>query len=342
MEQGNGETDIATIVSIEDWLNKSSAMEKMFRHLLGYMPENYYVPLEPKIEDITDKGCYVSKTISYNVAKDERIRCYLLLPKNVCLPVPAAITLHPTTPLGKEQTVGNGTSDRDKQMSYALHLVNMGIATLSYDIFGANQRCYKNLKDFDTSGFYEEFPDWSVRGKDIWDVSRAVDLLEMQEEIDESKIGCIGHSQGGGITIDTMVLEKRIKVGVSSCGYLPSRLSKNPFNWCRTEGWVGIPNLRPFAICGKLYPIDLHEKIAMIAPRRIMVQMALNDCNYSIGEADELRAKMDNLAKNVDVVFDLFQLKNGFKLLLHTEGHNFLKSQRELAYDFLEENLFTS
>ena len=158
-------------------------------------------------------------------------------------------------------------------------------------------------------------------------------------KLDLNRIGAAGHSQGGGITIDAMAVDDRIKAGVSNCGTWPLRLSKNPFNHARTGWWVGRPLLRPYCQAGKPFPIDMHECLALAAPRAIMNICALNDCMYTPEEESVTRAAFENLDGNVSRVFALTGIEDNFRNVLHLNGHSFLEEQRETAYAFLDEKL---
>lgn len=296
-------------------------------------------PLSPEVIEEVDCGEYVKRKVAYFVEPDENISAYVLIPKNTKNKAPAVLCIHPTTSLGKEQTIGNDNTEEGQDRAYALHLVKRGYVTLAYDLLSAGERRYKGLRDFDTAPFYERYPKWSVRGKDLWDVMRAVDLLETMGEVDSEKIGSIGHSQGGGITIHAMALDNRIKVGVSSCGMCPARCSKNPFNNARTGWWVGRPFLRPYCYAGKSFPIDMHEYLALIAPRAIMTLSALNDFKYTLEEEEFIRSAFNNLTENVSKVFSLLKAEGNFRNVLHTNGHSFVEEQRKIAYAFLDEKL---
>jgi len=54
-------------------------------------------------------------------------------------------------------------------------------------------------------------------GKEVYDLMRAVDVLYSFDFIDKEKIGAIGHSAAGNVLVYFMFVDKRIKVGVSSC-----------------------------------------------------------------------------------------------------------------------------
>ena len=154
--------------------------------------------------------------------------------------------------------------------------------------------------------------------------------------MDPERLGSIGHSQGAGITIYLAALDARVQAGVASCGMCPKRLSKNPFNVCRSRWWVGQPLLRPFARTGKDFPVDLHEYLALAAPRGMFISQALNDYKYTLDEQDVVRAAFEDLLANVRKVYELFGVPKRLDYVLHTDGHGFPAHQHEPAYRFLD------
>ncbi len=335
---GSGPSRVEKIATAAEWQIKATALRDLFRQTLGQAPD-LACPLD--LEEVSEEEVdgYIKRTVAYTLAPGERISAYVLVPKGLQNRAPAVLCIHPTTPWGKEQAIGNDVSEKGQTCAYALHLVRRGYVTLAYDLLSAGQRCYAGLKDFDTAPFYEQYPDWSVRGRDLWDVGRALDVLQSLDEVDPERIGSIGHSQGGGITIHAMALDERIKAGVSSCGEWPDRLSKNPFNGARTGWWVGRPALRPYCYTGKAFPIDLHEYLALAAPRAIMNITALNDWMYGLEEEAFTRAALDDMDANVAAVYALLGAGDKFAQALHTAGHGFLQEQRDLAYSFLDRHL---
>ena len=338
LTEGGGPSSVAGIETVEEWQRKAAALRELFRQTLGRCPFTPS-PLDPEVIEETDRGDHTLRTIEYTAAPDERFRAYALIPKALTAKTPGVLCIHPTTEHGKEQPIGNDTSEKGRDRAYALHLARRGYVTLAYDLYSAGTRCNPGLRHFDTAPFYEEFPEWSVRGRDLWDAARAVDLLQSLDEVDPERIGSIGHSQGGGITIHAMSLDERIKVGVSSCGSWPERLAKNPFNHARTAWWVGRPALRPYCATGKPFPIAMQEHLALAAPRALMNIMALNDCQYDLDEAEFVRASLENMAERVAGVFALTGRPDNFRNVLHCNGHGFIAEQRRAAYAFLDEKL---
>ena len=329
---------VEKLADAERWHIKANALRELFAQTLGVEPP-IACPLAPEVISEEDCGSYVKRRVSYAVEPDERVAAWLLIPKPCQRKHPAVLCIHPTTPLGKEQTIGNDTTEKGQDRAYALHLVQRGFVTLAYDLMSAGERCFPGHPAFETSPFYVKHPTWSARGKDLWDTRRAVDFLQTVAEVDSERIGSIGHSQGGGITIHAMSMDERIKVGVSSCGYWPARLAKNPFNAARTGWWVGRPLLRPYCWTGKPFPVDLHEHLAMIAPRPILAITALNDGGYGLDEVETVRPAFENLDMNVSSVYTMLGAESNFESLLHTHGHGFLGEQRAAAYTFLDTHL---
>jgi len=53
-------------------------------------------------------------------------------------------------------------------------------------------------------------------GKWVWDARRLVDYLETRSEFDAKRIGMIGHSLGGKLTLYAAAMDDRIRVAVAS------------------------------------------------------------------------------------------------------------------------------
>lgn len=335
---GSGDSELSPVASVEEWEMKKQALKELYQLTLGQAP---YHDVEPMVETVSEEDCgaYLRRKLMYNTGPDERISAYMLVPKGLKKKAPAVLCIHPTTPMGKEQTIGNDTSPEGQDRAYALHLVEQGFVTFAFDLLSAGERCFAGLKHFETAPFYEKYPKWSVRGKDLWDVSQALNVLQSMQEADPDRIGSIGHSQGGGITIHAMAVEPRIKAGISSCGEWPTRISKNPFNAARTGWWVGRPLLRPFCLTGKEFPVQMHELLAMAAPNAIMNISALNDCKYTLEEKDFTGEAFRDMEENIGKVYQLYGKKEAFKNIIHLNRHSFLEEQRKPAYEFLKQHL---
>jgi hypothetical protein len=84
---------------------------------------------------------------------------------------------------------------------------------------------------------------------------------------------------------------------------------------------------------GELPPIDVHEIIALIAPRAFLDVSALNDGNPL---TQRQRALM--LLKVADV-YELLGKPENFSFFVHGRGHSVPHESRELIYGFLDAHL---
>lgn len=151
------------------------------------------------------------------------VPAYLLIPKskNFAPPYPAMVACHQCNidcVIGKEAVAGK-VLDREDQ-AYGLELVRQGFVVIAPDSLhcgqrnlpairnqGENRRCHGLI--FDQIGRKHG-------SKRIYDYTRAIDLLESLDIVDDQRIGTIGHSMGAGDAYRLMAKDERIKAGIFS------------------------------------------------------------------------------------------------------------------------------
>ena len=212
LTMGSCVSSVEKLTTLEEWETKAEALKLLFEQTLGQKPD-VACSLDLTVLGEVDRGEYIERKVEYAVGPGERISAYALLPKGVQGKSPAVLCIHPTTAFGKEQVIGNDPSPKGQDRAYAVHLVRRGYVTFAYDLLSANERNYPGCKSFETAPFYEKFPTWSIRGKDLHDAQCALDVMSSMDEVDADRIGSIGHSQGGGITIHLAAVDSRVKVG---------------------------------------------------------------------------------------------------------------------------------
>ena len=130
---------------------------------------------------------------------------------------------------------------------------------------------------------------YSVIGAWAWGLSRAMDCLENQKEIDRNKVILHGHSRLGKTALWAGALDQRFAMVVSNdsgCGggclhkrKIGENLSQHRF-YERREGntacWF-IRRTADFINKEELLPVDQHELLALIAPRPLAVGTATED-----------------------------------------------------------------
>jgi hypothetical protein len=251
--------------------------------LLGPFPEDI-LPLSAAVHAEEDCGSYWRRKVSFQVGPQDTMPCWLLVPKRQARPTPAIICFYGTTSgAGKDVTVGlSGRapgSTPERNLSFAIDMVEAGIVALAPDYLRDGERIYPGDRPYATSRFYEQYPDWSIHGKDIWDTMRAVDYLQSLDFVDGDRIGMVGHSYGGHSTIFTTAFEPRIKVAVANGPV--SAFREHGMHWGVPRGASNsqsLPALREFLLNPELpLPITFAEWTALIAPRPLWIGQAVGE-----------------------------------------------------------------
>lgn len=242
------------------------------------------VPLDPQVHTNVDCGEYFRRKISFQVQPEDRMPAYLLVPKEIRDRVPAIICFYGTTSgAGKETTVGlSGRSPGSAphpNLSFAIDMAEAGFVALAPDYLRDGERIKAGRRPYDTTDFYEQFPEWSIHGKDAWDTSRAIDYLETLDFVDPKRIGMTGHSYGGHSTIFAAALEPRIKVVVANGPV--SDFLHHGLHWAVPKGGgnsQSLPKMRPYVLDHTLpLPVTFYEFTALIAPRPLLVGQAVGE-----------------------------------------------------------------
>lgn len=144
-----------------------------------------------------------------------------------------------------------------------------------------------DLDDSDTLVDAWAEADWSRLRRRAWAASRAVDMLLQRDDVRPDQIAFIGHSRNGKQAIIAAAYDERIAAVIGSSpgagGSLPARLCTSAqFGegieaiTRRFPDWFH-PRLRFFAGREALLPVDLHQLVALIAPRSILLSTAPKD-----------------------------------------------------------------
>ena len=284
--------------------------------------------LDVQVEQETDCGAYVRRSITYAAEPGSRVPAHLLIPKAVLgskKKLPAMLALHPTDMKYGHRVVAEEL--RANYRAYGRDLAERGYVVLApaYPIMAGYQPDLKAL------GYQ------SGTMKAIWDNIRGVDLLESLAFVRRGKLGAIGHSLGGHNAIYTAVFEPRIRVLVSSCGFdsFLDYYNGDPVNWQPEHGWCQTRYMLRLAdYRGRVVeiPFDFHELLGALAPRPVFVNAPLRDDNFRWQSVDQVL----NAAA---AVYRLYGVPQNLQVEHPDCEHDFPPPIREAAYCFLDQHL---
>lgn len=287
--------------------------------LLGPLPAK--CALNAIILESIDCVSYIREKVEYSVEKDDRVRAYILIPKNRRGKTPAIFCHHQHSgnfAIGKSEVVGLAG---DTDLAYAKELAELGYITFAPDAIAFEER---NCAE-DKSGRVEYFElatrlikGQTLLAKALYDMSVGINYLQNRDEVNGEKIGFIGHSYGGRMAIWGPAFDKRIKVSVSNCGCINYKNS--------LERGVGIQ--MEFCVPGIMHFADVEDIIRMVEPANLLISATEED-KWSHGAET-----MFNYAGSA--------FKEGELCLKVWPGkHIFTKEMRNYAYSFLDKHLIS-
>ena len=314
----------------EDWKKHRQVLKQRYLDLIRDDQKPAKPPLELKVhESVIVDEIYTRKLITYNVEEDERAHAYLGIPLKLAGKVPGVVALCGTFAQSKARPAGL-VSDPDK--AYLDHLCRRGYVVIAPDHFVAGDRIPPE-GPYDTTRFYKKHPQWTAVGKFTYEHSIAIDVLQSLEEVDPQRIGALGHSLGGHGTYFLAAYDQRVKASACNCGAAFFRHNPRVEGWARDHWYVYFKHIRPGLLEGNLPPIDVHEIIALIAPRAFLDLSGLND-----GNPLTQRQRVLMLMKVMDV-YELEKAPQNFAFYVHGRGHSVAHESRELIYGWMDTHL---
>ncbi len=252
----------------------------------------------------------------------DRIPAWLLRPTHTPPGTrgPAVIALHQTHfRFGKDEIIGLAGSPN---LAYARELAQRGFVVIAPEFPTLGEYKYDFAKD--------RYPSGTLKG--MWNHMRCVDLLVELPDVDPKRIAAIGHSLGGHNAIWFSVVDERIRVVVSSCGWTAIPNYKNG----DLKGWEGeryLPRfLERYGNDPTRVPWDFPELLAALAPRAFFSNSPIGDTNFAV---EGVRHSVQEASK----IYALLGVPERLQVRYPDCGHDFPPEIREEAYRFIEAEL---
>jgi len=316
----------------QDWQAWRERFRSKLIQLIGeYPPE---VPLAPKILKKIDCGDHIREMVVLSTTRSTLVPAWVLIPKGARQRrrkgerLPALLCLHGHGP-GMDPVAGVDDGDAAKQQEirrlnydYGLQFVRRGYITMtpefrSFGRRGDREASLKTFRDLcNLNHIKASLLGYNLIALELWDLKRSLDYLESRPEVDASRIGCVGLSYGGTMTMYLSALDERIRAAVISCYATTFRYYAIEIdNFCGSQYVPGIARYG-----------DIAEIIGLIAPRPVCLENGLRDDGFPVEEARIAHERVRRIYRAAGVprrlVVDIF---DGFHQFSGRKAFSFIK-----------------
>ncbi|MEW4488367.1 PVC-type heme-binding CxxCH protein [Thalassoglobus sp. JC818] len=324
---------VRVIGSTEEWKARREEILINMQKVMGELPDRQQLgELEVQYEEILKGDGFRRQTVQLKVEPNDFLKADLYIPdaalteesgqadKDVHGQFPAVLALHPTGPLGKRIVAGEGPRPNRQ---YAVELAQRGYVVLAPD--------YPSFGDSNYDFNSDDYISGTMKG--VVNHQRCVDfLVDQVPQVDENRIGVIGHSLGGHNAIFVAAFDERIQAVVTSCGWTPFPYYKGG----DLTGWTSdryMPLIQTkYHGDSSLVPFDLQESIAAIAPRAFFSSSPLADDNFAV---EGVKASVPLILG----VYSMFDATDQVVIRYPECDHDFPTETRQEAYEFLDREL---
>lgn len=296
----------------KDYANWKGQLREKFIELLGIKNiEKNACPLNVQIESEEQKDGYKQIRFVFESEKNAFVPCYLLIPDTGMEKYPVAITLqgHST---GFHNSIGVVKYEQDEAYQprgqFAIQAVRQGFVALAIEQRGMGERrpTGKNLQSANMCEYEAHIAlllGRTILGERVWDVSKAIDVLENFPMCDTEKILITGNSGGGTMTYYASCYDERIKLAVPSCAFCTYKDSIMDLFHCSCNF---IPHAYEW--------FEMQDLSCLIAPRRLAIIAGEEDPIFPIHGVEEGY-------KTVEKIYKMEGVSENCRLIKTPKGH---------------------
>lgn len=268
-------------------------------------------PLEPEFygKEVCEK--FSREKWLIQTERDCWMPLYLLIPHECRQPAAAILCCHGHGHFGKDPVAGVHLNDPARMADisrmnydYGRQMAEHGFITIVPDWRSFGERIgYENPfpgRDICNIHFLQHLLlGRTLLGANIFDATRAIDFLVTRPEVDPKRIGCMGLSFGGTMTLYTSLFDDRIQAADIIC--FTSTFEHYSFNTPNTCGSQLVPGLAKW--------VDLGHVIGALAPKPLLIESGVCDSCFefhSVRPAQEIVRQIYQVAGAAD----LFEIEN--------------------------------
>lgn len=262
---------------IKTWQNK---LRRKVKLALGDWPESK-VPLNVRSLWRRDHSLGTIEKIVFSSEPSADVPAYICLPKNAHPPYTFFICLQ-----GHNSGMHNGIAmDMETEskpikvpgnQDFAIGCMKRGIAAFCIEQRSFSFRAETTLEKRSPNGCHDAVMHALMLGKTlmgerVYDVERSLDYLYTRDDVNRDKIGVMGHSGGGTITMFSSAIMPRIKFAMPSCYFCTFSDSIMSIYHC-ADNYV--PGLLKYA--------EMSDVMGLFAPRPVVIVAGKDDNLFPI------------------------------------------------------------
>lgn len=240
------------------------------------------------------------------------VPAYLCLPKSAEPPYTPTICLqgHST---GMHNSIAVDFDDETQPIEVAgdrdfgLGAMRRGVAALCIEQRYFGERAERGIEN--SPGCYGAGRAFALGrtaiGERVYDVDRAIDVLAARDDMDMSKLGVMGNSGGGTISVFAAAMLDRLRIAMPSCYFCTFRDSIMSLHHCICNF---VPHIMETA--------EMADVLGLFAPRPVVVVAGKDDDIFPI---DAVRSEFERLK----AIYAAAGAEDRCHLLVGPEGHRF-------------------
>lgn len=261
-------------------------LREKLRQAIGEMPRER-IPLQVRTLWKRDHPLGTIEKIAFASEPFADVLAYVCLPRTVRPPLPFLICLqgHST---GMHVSIGVQRDDETQpyqaegDRDFAIGSLKRGIPALCIEQRSFGERREQLQKHVSPHGCHDAalqalLLGRTLVGERVWDVDRGIDYLLSRGDVDPKRIGVMGNSGGGTVTLYAAALLPRLAFAMPSCAFCTFRDSILSIYHCADNY---LPGIARYA--------DMGDLLGLFAPKPVVVVAGRDDSIFPIGGARQV------------------------------------------------------
>jgi hypothetical protein len=266
-----------------EWMDWKERLKSKLLELLGEFPECVPMKVE-RVWKVEEDGIIKEKLL---IDTEQFATIPLIMTRSSDLDMEekhkALLCIHGHGPYGKDSVAGIRCSDdrikkiEEANYDFGLQFAKQGYITFSPDIRNFGERADEGNPYPGRDSCNVHF----IRGLligvplitlNLWDLKVVLSFIEEQSYVDSERIGCMGLSLGGTLTMHLTAIDERIKAADIICGMSTyEEYAIKMGNFCGSQF---VPNIYKYG--------DLKDIAGLIAPRPLLIESGIHDNGFPI------------------------------------------------------------